>query len=75
MAKSIGSAYSEGDPFNDRVVLVFRVADVDQSYERLQSKVKFLLTPTSTPYGIRCANFRDPAGTLIELYHEIPIES
>lgn len=74
MADAIGSSYSLNDPFSDRVVIVFKVNDVDKAFLELKEKVNFILEPISTPYGIRNANFRDPAGNLIELYHEIPME-
>lgn len=74
MAKSIEGSYSIDDQHIDRAVVVFKVENVDESFDRLKSKVKFIVEPTSTPYGIRSANFRDPAGTLIEIYHEIPME-
>lgn len=74
MADAIGGPYSPNDPYSDRVVMVFKVNDVDETYLELKEKVNFILEPISTPYGIRNANFRDPAGNLIELYHEIPME-
>lgn len=74
MSDAIGSSYSPNDPFSDRVVMVFNVNDVDKSFVELKEKVSLFLETTSTPYGIRNANFRDPAGNLIELYHEIPME-
>ena len=74
MLDSIGDSYSSKDTFNDRVVMVFKVNDVDKSFLELREKVGFIVEPVSTPYGIRNVNFRDPAGNLIELYHEIPME-
>ncbi|MGM0885174.1 MAG: VOC family protein [Bacillota bacterium] len=62
MADAIGSSYSPNDPFSDRVVMVFKVNDVDKTFLELKEKVSFILEPISTPYGIRNANFRDPAG-------------
>jgi catechol 2,3-dioxygenase-like lactoylglutathione lyase family enzyme len=63
MAASINGSYASNASHIDRVVIVFRVKDVDAAFQSLKSKVHFLLEPTSTPYGI-----------LIELYHEIPME-
>lgn len=74
MADAINEAYSVNDQFNDRMVLVFQVKDVDKSFLELKEKIKFLSEPISRQYGIRSVNFRDPAGNLIELYHETPME-
>jgi len=74
MADAINEAYSVNDQFNDRMVLVFQVKDVDKSFLELKEKINFLSEPISRQYGIRSVNFRDPAGNLIELYHEIPME-
>ncbi|KOP68466.1 bleomycin resistance protein [Bacillus sp. FJAT-18019] len=73
MADAIDGPYSVDDHFNDRTVIVFQVNDVDQTFLELKEKVNFISEPVSRQYGIRSANFRDPAGNLIELYHEIPM--
>ncbi|WP_422659800.1 VOC family protein [Paenibacillus sp. EC2-1] len=74
MADAIDCSYSVNDHFNDRVVIVFQVNDVDKAFLELKEKVNLMSEPISRQYGIRSVNFRDPAGNLIELYHEIPIE-
>ncbi|ANY76315.1 MULTISPECIES: VOC family protein [Paenibacillus] len=74
MAEAINESYSVDDHFNDRTVIVFQVNDVDKSFLELKGKVNFISEPVSRQYGIRSLNFRDPAGNLIELYHEIPME-
>ncbi len=74
MADAIGCSYSVNDHFNDRAVIVFQVNDVDKAFLELKEKVNFMSEPISRQYGIRSVNFRDPAGNLIELYHEIPTE-
>lgn len=74
MADAIDGSYSVDDHFNDRVVIVFQVNDVDKAFLELKEKVNFLSEPISRQYGIRSLNFRDPAGNLNELYHEIPME-
>ena len=56
-------------PKSDRAVLTFEVEDVDAKYEELKARgVTFTHSPTDhTDWGIRTANFRDPAGNLIEI--------
>lgn len=57
----------------DRVAIILRVDDVDAAYDQLRSKdVQFVKEPHDTPeFGMRVAYFRDPAGNLIEINHEI----
>jgi lactoylglutathione lyase len=53
----------------DQVALIFRVDDIDATYDQLKNKgVEFVKEPHDTPeWGHRVAYFRDPAGNLIEL--------
>jgi predicted enzyme related to lactoylglutathione lyase len=54
---------------NRSMILDFEVADVDQEHARLQSLVsKFVLEPTTQPWGSRSMLFRDPDGNLINLF-------
>jgi uncharacterized glyoxalase superfamily protein PhnB len=56
---------------NMSTVLEFRVADVNQEYQRLQSAVKtWVKPPTTQPWGTRSIYFRDPDGNLIDFYAE-----
>jgi lactoylglutathione lyase len=57
----------------DRVAIILRVEDVDAAYDQLKSKdVECVKEPHDTPeFGMRVAYFRDPAGNLIELNHDI----
>jgi lactoylglutathione lyase len=57
----------------DRVAIILRVENVDATYDQLKSKnVEFVKEPHDTPeFGMRVAYFRDPAGNLIELNHDI----
>jgi lactoylglutathione lyase len=57
----------------DRVALIFAVENVDQAYSDLSAKgVAFVTQPTDrTDWGIRVAHFRDPDGTLLEIYHSL----
>ncbi|GGD59666.1 VOC family protein [Paenibacillus nasutitermitis] len=53
----------------DKVALIFKVEDIDATYDRLKSSnVEFVKEPHDTPeWGHRVAYFTDPAGNLIEL--------
>mgnify|MGYP001179618604 CR=1 FL=1 len=47
--------------------LMFRVADVDAEFERLQPIVpSFMTTPTTYPWGARAFHFRDPDGNIVD---------
>ncbi|MFD0679385.1 MULTISPECIES: VOC family protein [unclassified Paenibacillus] len=54
---------------NDQVAIIFRVDDVDATYDQLKTRnVVFVKEPHDTPeWGHRVAYFRDPAGNLIEI--------
>ncbi len=54
----------------DAVALIFLVDDVDAAYEALRAKgVAFVSEPHDrADWGIRVAHFRDPDGTLLEMY-------
>ena len=64
-------------PKSDRAILIFEVDDVDARYEELKSRgVTFTHPPTDhREWGIRTAHFRDPAGNLLEICHELPQNS
>ena len=54
---------------NRSMILDFEVADVDRQHSRLQSLVdKFVLEPTTQPWGNRSMLFRDPDGNLINFF-------
>jgi uncharacterized glyoxalase superfamily protein PhnB len=54
---------------NRSVILEFRVADVDQEYQRLQSLVKtWVKPPTTQRWGTRSIYFRDPDGNLVDFF-------
>ncbi|MCA9904843.1 MAG: VOC family protein [Anaerolineae bacterium] len=56
----------------DRVMLCARVENVDAAYETLKARgVEFTLPPTSQPWGIRAAYFRDPEGNIWEIAHSL----
>ncbi len=63
---SAGAATSRS---NRSMILDFEVADVDQEYARLRGFVdKFVLEPTTQPWGNRSMLFRDPDGNLINFF-------
>ncbi|MBB5174695.1 VOC family protein [Texcoconibacillus texcoconensis] len=59
----------------DKATLIFKVDSVDQWYEKLLAQeVEFATEPMDRPaWGIRFAHFRDPEGTLIEIFE--PLEN
>ncbi|MFS8187347.1 VOC family protein [Rossellomorea marisflavi] len=53
----------------DRVALIFKVADVARAYEEWKERVDFIAEPVEQQeWGIKVAHFRDPDGTLLEIY-------
>jgi lactoylglutathione lyase len=57
-------------PAGDAAVVPLEVDDVDETAQRLG-----LDEPTSRPdWGIRVTYIRDPAGNLLELYTQIPMD-
>lgn len=69
--------YTETDSFGasptpsppDRVILDFELDDIDAHFERVdQLGVDWVLRPTTQPWGNRSMMFRDPEGTVINLY-------
>ena len=55
---------------NGSVILEFRVADVDATYQRLADLLSGALVqaPTTMPWGNRSLLFRDPDGNLVNLF-------
>ena len=72
MIKAIGGDYSNDIEKVDRTALIFSVESVEESYQALKNKVNFITKPTEQKnWGIKVAHFRDPAGSLIEIYESI----
>ena len=69
MADAVGVTEKPSDtPRQDEVALIFRVESVDESYQKLRERIKFITEPHDRPdWGIRVAHFRDPDGNLIEI--------
>jgi uncharacterized glyoxalase superfamily protein PhnB len=58
------------------MMLTIRVADVDATCEALSALgVALLNGPMDRPWGRRTASFRDPAGHVWEIAHELSSES
>ena len=63
---------------NRSMILDFEVADVDRERKRLAGLVgKFVLEPTTQPWGNRSMMFRDPDGNLINMFAVVraPVEA
>jgi catechol 2,3-dioxygenase-like lactoylglutathione lyase family enzyme len=57
---------------NRSAILEFEVGDVDAERARLEGVVtEWVMQPTDMPWGNRSMLFRDPDGTLINLYKRI----
>ncbi|MEM9148507.1 MAG: VOC family protein [Pseudomonadota bacterium] len=64
------SLCASDDPGVGRTVLYLEVDDVDQRYEDLRALgVAFDTAPTDQPYRWRTAQFRDPDGHALCLFH------
>ena len=81
---AIGSAatvklFGEGsaEPAANRTAIVeFRVDDVDAEFVRLRDLIdEFVQEPTTMPWGNRSLLFRDPDGTLVNLFTPISAEA
>ncbi|MGH2485563.1 MAG: VOC family protein, partial [Ktedonobacterales bacterium] len=74
MADAVGSGgLAPASDTQDHVALIFTVDDVDATAAALTSRgVRFVTEPHDRlEWGGRVAHFRDPDGTLIELFHSI----
>jgi lactoylglutathione lyase len=72
MVEALGEDYTSNAEQVDRTALIFKVKNVEETYQELNSRVKFITTPTDQKeWGIKVAHFRDPAGSLIEIYEKI----
>ena len=72
MVEAMGGIYSSPIEKSDRTALVFKVENVEESYRALKGKVNFITEPAEQKgWGLKVAHFRDPAGSLIEIYENI----
>ena len=70
MAAAIDNTDTASDAVcQDKIALIFEVANVDEYHHQLQTKgIQFIQEPRDFPsWGIRAAYFRDPDGNLIEI--------
>ena len=67
-------AVGEIEPTSNRsAIFDFEVEDIDQERTRLQRTIaKFVLEPTTQPWGNRSMMFRDPDGNLVNFYTRLP---
>jgi predicted enzyme related to lactoylglutathione lyase len=61
---------------NRTAILEFIVEDVDAEYARLREQLSEVVTePTTMPWGNRALLFRDPDGTLVNLFTPVTDEA
>ena len=72
MAEAVGVKYHTDIENVNRTALIFKVESVEAKYQELKDKVAFITKPTEQKgWGIKVAHFRDPDGSLIEIYESI----
>lgn len=74
MAEAVGTAeLPAAAERQDDVALILAVDDVNQAHRELAAQgVEFVTEPHDQPaWGIRVAHFRDPDGTLLEIYQSL----
>ncbi|MDV2686061.1 VOC family protein [Alkalihalophilus lindianensis] len=72
MVDAVGAYYQDDDTKVDRVALILKVDDVEAKYRELKDKVNFITKPREqADWGLKVVHFRDPDGTLIELYENL----
>ena len=74
MAEAVGTQSKPASVIGqDSALVAFQVDNVDEAVEALQAKgVQLVASPTDHPdWGMRTAHFRDPDGTLLEIFHPI----
>jgi predicted enzyme related to lactoylglutathione lyase len=77
MASVIGNSEKSLPTDNrEKIAIILKVENVDQSYQYFSEKgVKFITQPSDmTGWGIRVAPFRDPESNLIEIWSELAKE-
>lgn len=61
---------------NRTAIIEFRVDDVDAEFDRLRDMIgEVVQEPTTMPWGNRSLLFRDPDGTLINLFTPVSAEA
>jgi predicted enzyme related to lactoylglutathione lyase len=61
---------------NNSVIIEFRVANVDEEFERIKDLVDNIVQePTTMPWGNRSLLFRDPDGNLINFFTPVTADA
>ncbi|MEU4235989.1 VOC family protein [Actinoplanes sp. NPDC026619] len=61
---------------NRTAIIEFRVDDVDAEFDRLRDRIGELVqAPTTMPWGNRSLLFRDPDGTLVNLFTPVTADA
>ncbi|EHQ26721.1 VOC family protein [Mucilaginibacter paludis] len=61
---------------NHSVIIEFRVANVDDEFERIRDFIKDIVqVPTTMPWGNRSLLFRDPDGNLINFFTPVTADA
>lgn len=62
---------------NQSAIIEFRVDDVDETFRRIEGLIgsNLVQEPTTMPWGNRSLLFRDPDGTLVNLFAPITAEA
>lgn len=61
---------------NNSVIIEFRVADVDEEFERIKDLIDNIVQePTTMPWGNRSLLFRDPDGNLINFFTPVTVDA
>ncbi|WP_394218767.1 VOC family protein [Halobacillus trueperi] len=72
MVDALGTVYNKNEAREDRAALIFKVDDVEETYQTWKDKVPFITKPVEQKdWGIKVAHFRDPDGNLLEIYESI----
>lgn len=72
MLDGLGEQNHKNEWAMNEVAIIFRVEDVDHTYESLKDRIHFITDPHDRiDWGIRVVHFRDPNGTLIEMNQEL----
>ncbi|MFI8496422.1 VOC family protein [Peribacillus butanolivorans] len=72
MLEAIGAESVSYTHNTDKIALIFKVDNVEEKYKELKEKVEFITKPSEQEgWGIKVAHFRDPDGSLIEIYESI----
>lgn len=62
--------------YNSSVIIEFRVANVDEQYEKIKDLLgEIIQEPTTMPWGNRSLMFRDPDGNLINFFTPVTADA